>query len=135
GTATITTAGLPTTTITGVPAGTSATLRWTITNGTCGSTMDDIVLTNFAPASTADAGSNIAQCNTSTFTMAATAPIIGTGIWTVQSGVATITNTTSPTTTITGILAGTSAVVRWTVGNGGVCPTNFEDITLTNDAP
>ncbi len=73
GAASITSTGLPNTTVT-VAAGNTATLRWTITNAPCGPTFDDIILTNYAPASASVAGSNINQCNTSTFTMAATAP-------------------------------------------------------------
>ena len=134
GAATITSLNSPTTTITGVPVGTSATLRWTITNGTCGSTQDDVVLTNLAPVSTADAGSNITQCSNGTFIMAATAPTIGTGLWTV-TGAATITNPTSPTTTVTGVAAGGSVVMHWTITNGASCPTSVADITLTNELP
>lgn len=44
GTATITTPSSPTTTVTGIPIGTSATLRWTITSGSC-TTNDDVSLT------------------------------------------------------------------------------------------
>lgn len=46
GTATITTPSSPTTTVTGIPLGTSATLRWTVTSGSC-STNDDVLLTKF----------------------------------------------------------------------------------------
>ena len=45
GTATITSNTLRNSGVTGVPVGTSATLRWTITNGAC-ITTDDVVLTN-----------------------------------------------------------------------------------------
>ncbi|MFD0984270.1 T9SS sorting signal type C domain-containing protein, partial [Flavobacterium myungsuense] len=46
GTAIITSANSTTSTITGVPFDTSATLRWTITNSPCSPTQDDIVVTN-----------------------------------------------------------------------------------------
>jgi len=46
GTASITSANSATSTITGVPLGTSATLRWTITNSPCSPTQDDIIVTN-----------------------------------------------------------------------------------------
>ncbi len=132
---TITTPGSNVSTITGLTAGNSVTLRWTITNGVCASTQDDVVLTNQATPSIADAGlASITQCNTSTFTMNATAPIVGSGTWTVFAGTATIINATLETTTITGIAAGTSATLRWTVGNG-LCATTFDDIVLTNSSP
>src|SRR5690606_26913686 len=83
---------------------------------------------------TADAGApSIEQCNNGTFAMAANTPTVGTGTWTVQSGTATITNPTSPTTTITGITAGTSATLRWTIDNG-VCAETVDDIVLPIDA-
>jgi hypothetical protein len=44
GTATITTPSSRTTTVTGIPVGTSATLRWTVVSGSC-TTTDDVVLT------------------------------------------------------------------------------------------
>jgi len=133
GTGTVTTPSSPTSTITGVTA--TTVVRWTISNGVCGSTFDEVSLTNEATPSTADAGvALIDQCNTSTFTMNATVPLVGSGVWTVQSGSAVITNNTSATTTITGVAAGTSATLRWTVGNG-TCPTTFDDIILTNTAP
>jgi hypothetical protein len=43
GTATINNVASPTTTVTGIPVGTSATLRWTVTSGSC-TTFDDVVL-------------------------------------------------------------------------------------------
>jgi len=45
GTATITTASSPTSGITGLVVGTSATLRWTVTNAPCTSAFDDVVVT------------------------------------------------------------------------------------------
>ncbi|MTK53028.1 hypothetical protein, partial [Paludibacter sp.] len=46
GTATITTPSSPTSTVTGIPSGSSATLRWTISNGTCTPSSDEVVLIN-----------------------------------------------------------------------------------------
>lgn len=44
GTATITAPNSPTSTVTGLTIGSSATLRWTIDNGRCGSTSDDVII-------------------------------------------------------------------------------------------
>ena len=131
GTATITNPASTNTTVTGVPAGTTATLRWTITNVT--STFDELDLTNDAPATVSNAGTNITQPSSGDFTMAANSPGGGeTGLWTFVSGTAgTITNNTSPTTTITGIPSGDSAVYRWTITNG-TC-TSSSDVTITFD--
>ena len=61
------------------------------------------------------AGSDISQCATSSFTMAATSPSFGTGAWSVTSGSANITSSSSNTSGVTGVSAGTSATLRWTV--------------------
>ncbi len=45
GTASITTPSSPTSTVTGLALGTSATLRWTISNGSCVSSFDDVIIT------------------------------------------------------------------------------------------
>src|SRR5690606_40396180 len=72
---------------------------------------------------TADAGPvEIEQCDNSTFVMSANTPVVGTGMWTVVSGTANITNPTSPPTTITGAPAGTTATLPSTNSNGGRTP-------------
>ncbi|MFN3754585.1 GEVED domain-containing protein [Flavobacterium sp.] len=45
GTATITTPNSPTSGVTGLALGTSATLRWTISNGSCDNSFDDVIIT------------------------------------------------------------------------------------------
>jgi hypothetical protein len=66
----------------GVAAGTSATPMDHY--GTCTSS-SDVILTNNAPT-TAIAGSNQSQCNTSSFIPFLNAPTIGTGSWSVVGG-------------------------------------------------
>lgn len=46
GTATITSPNSPTSGVTGLVVGGSATLRWTISNGHCGSTFDDVIISS-----------------------------------------------------------------------------------------
>lgn len=46
GTATITSPNSPTSGLTGIIPGTPATLRWTITNGNCGTTTDDVIISS-----------------------------------------------------------------------------------------
>ena len=125
-------AASPTTTFNGV-AGTAYVLRWTIGNGVCANSYDEVTVRFDQIPSAADAGPDISQCNTGTFTMAATNPAIGTGTWTLQSGTATITNPASHNTTVTGVPVGTSATLRWTVSNG-LCAVNTDDVTITNHA-
>jgi uncharacterized repeat protein (TIGR01451 family) len=130
-----------TTSVSGLAAGTSVTLRWTVTNGTCSSS-DDVVLTNHAPV-TANAGVDQLKCNTSSFIMIATAPPSpASGLWTIVGATngTTITTPTSATSGITGLTAGNSVVLRWTVSNGtcssedDVIMTNNEDVTANAGA-
>ncbi|GAA3583320.1 hypothetical protein GCM10022395_34400 [Snuella lapsa] len=56
-------------------------------------------------------------------------------MWTVESGTATITDNTSATTTVTGVPAGTTATLRWTLTNvaNSNC-TDYDEVDLTNNA-
>ena len=130
GSATITTPSSPTTTITGVPVGTSATVRWTVTNVNC-SNYDDVTVTNATLAAVSDQP-NQTLCNTSSFTMTQSTPSLGSGSWSLIGGSANITSPNSPTTTVTGVAVGTSATVRWTVTSGSC--TSSDDVIVSNTA-
>ena len=90
----------PTTTFNG-NAGETYVLRWTIANGVCASSTDDVTIRFDQTPSAAVAGSDIEQCANGTFTLNATSPVIGTGVWSVVSGTATITNVNSFHTSLT----------------------------------
>src|SRR5690606_35690903 len=131
----ITNPSSPTTTVTGVPAGESATLRWTISNGTCADSFDEIILTNHAPPSTANAGLDQENCNDGNFILNANTPVSGTGTWTVISGgpSVTVVDPSDPDSDVTGVPAGVTAVLRWTISNG-TCADSFDEVELTNYA-
>ncbi|MBL4643906.1 MAG: hypothetical protein JKY44_09985, partial [Flavobacteriaceae bacterium] len=132
GTATITSLNSATTTATAVPVGTTATLRWTMSDGNpAANTTNDIILTN----SNSVAGTNIDQTGNSSFTLAGNTPLSGfTGSWSFvgASGSAAITTASSPTSGITGVSSGTSVTLRWTVTNGTCSST--DDVVLTNNS-
>lgn len=83
------------------------------------------------PGSTANAGTDIYQCNNSTFTLAATPPSVGSGSWSVLSGTGTVTAPTSPTSTVTGVPAGSIVSLRWTITSSG-CPVNDTVVIVNN---
>ncbi|MFN8316688.1 MAG: T9SS type A sorting domain-containing protein [Chitinophagales bacterium] len=62
GSATITTPSANNSGVTGVTLGTSATLRWTISNGVCTASTDDVVLTNANAASVPTSGGDQEAC-------------------------------------------------------------------------
>ncbi|MES2837338.1 MAG: gliding motility-associated C-terminal domain-containing protein [Bacteroidota bacterium] len=132
GTATVTTPSLRTSGVTGI-AGPSVVFRWTVSNGICTPTTDDMTLTVSPVPTTANAGTDQTICGTTT-TLAGNTAVIGTGTWSVVSGTATITSANSPTSTLTGI-AGASVVMRWTIANAP-CTSSTDDVTITiNPAP
>lgn len=86
---------------------------------------------NGQPLLAANAGTNISQTS-STFTMAATIPSVGTSAWSLVSGMGAITDPLSANTTVTGVTQGTT-VLRWTVSLGSC--SQSADVTLTVLAP
>ncbi|HEX8999155.1 MAG TPA: choice-of-anchor Q domain-containing protein, partial [Blastocatellia bacterium] len=125
---TITTPSSPTSGFTGV-AGTTYTLRWTISNAPCTASTDDVVITLTANPTTANAGPDQTLCATSA-TLAANTPAVGTGAWSLVSGAGgTVTTPSSPTSAFTGV-AGTTYTLRWTVSNSP-CTASTDDVVIT----
>jgi len=124
GAATFANANSATTSVSGLPIGTTV-LRWTVNNGPCGSTSDEVSISRFDPNNpVADAGPDLSLCvpvAPNLVTMAASNVIApATGVWTIVSGGGTITNPNSPTTQISGMPFGINEF-RWSVSNGP-CP-------------
>jgi gliding motility-associated-like protein len=133
GTGTITALHSPNTTVTGLSVGPNR-FRWTINNGPCPSTQDEVVITIYSNIqSVANAGPDIAICSpTSMVTMNANAVAApATGSWSVVSGTGTITSPNSRNTTITGLPVGVH-VFRWSISNGPCTPAiTTDDVTVT----
>ena len=107
GSGSITNTALFNTGITGVTVGTNGVFKWTITNGVCTSESTVTLTNNVGTLTVSAAGSDIDQCDTSTFTTAGnTAGAGNTGTWTKISGSGVIVSLNSPTSSITGIAAG-----------------------------
>lgn len=106
---------------------------WTVTtlnlNGCI--SQDSVVVTIYDLPSTANAGPDQTIPQFSPVNMNAITPTVGTGEWTQISGPSIVgfTDETSPTTAITGTIAGTY-VLRWTVSNGN-CAVSSDTITIT----
>ncbi len=70
-----------------------------------------------------------ATCGLTTVTLAANAPVIGTGSWSIIGGAGgSITAVNSPTSTFTGV-AGTTYVLRWTISNAP-CTPSTDDVNI-----
>src|SRR5690606_25191487 len=94
-------------------------LAWTISNGVCPSTSDEVQIKFDQPPTPAIAGPDQNLCTT-TAVLAANSPAVGTGAWSVISGSGgSFDSDTDPTTNFHGT-SGTTYVLRWTTTNG-VC--------------
>jgi gliding motility-associated-like protein len=109
----------PTGAVTGLPVGTN-TYTWTINNGACGSSTDQVTLLVYGPGQTnANAGADQELCSNNP-----TAVLVGnslvnpaTGMWNIVSGGGVITTPNASSTTLTAIPVGIT-VLTWTVDNG-----------------
>jgi gliding motility-associated-like protein len=128
GSGTITTPSSPTSGVTGLGVGANV-FTWTISNPPCTPSASTVTITGVAAPTTANAGPTQSGCTTSV-TMAGNTPTVGTGTWTLVSGSGTITTPSSPTTTITGIGAGTS-VFMWTISNPP-CTPSTDTVSIIN---
>jgi hypothetical protein len=111
----------------------SITLTLTTSGGACGTTTATKSITVDASPTTALAGSDQANCNNSSFTLAGNTPTVGTGAWSLVSGTATITSPSANNSGVTGVTLGTSATLRWTISNGS-CTASTDDVVISNNA-
>ncbi len=103
-------------------------LRFTVTNGTCTPSSDDITIDS-RTISAAVTGSDHIQCQTD-YTLTAQVPQNGIGQWSVLSGTSQIAAPFNPTTTVTNLNNGMN-VYRWTVTNAPCAP-QFKDLAVLN---
>lgn len=128
GTASSSNFSTPFATLTSVGAGTNIFL-WTVTNGVCPPATSSLTIVRDLPPS-ALAGTDQTLCS-SNATLNATAPAVGSGMWTLISGTAAIASFTDPVSTVTGLGTGTTALL-WTVNNGS-CPSATAIVNLIQD--
>ncbi len=109
-------------------------LTWTINNGSCGTTTDQVRIRVFSAANpVADAGPDKELCSPANATTMAGSSLIypATGTWTLVSGSGTITNPALPNTGIIGLGIGVN-VFRWSVSNGPCASGNTtDDVAIT----
>ncbi len=109
----------PSSIVTGLTEG-ETVLEWTIDNGPCGVTQDQMSLLVYDNDQlTANAGSDQSLClpvNTATMS-GSTYTFPGSGSWTLVSGAGTITDPTLANTSVTDLAIGEN-VFLWTVNNG-----------------
>ena len=127
---TITTPSSETSTVTGMISGVYV-FRWTISNGSCASSTDDVQISIYSLPTTANAGSDQSLCNVTSTSFTANTPTVGVGSWSFVSGpnVPSITAASNPSSNITGMVSGVY-IFRWTISNG-TCSNSFDDVQIT----
>ncbi len=91
--------------------------------------VDPTPVTTYTPPTTADAGSDQSLCGATQATLAANTPTIGTGQWSIVSGLGgSVVSPTVPNSLFNGI-NGNSYTLRWTITNGGC--TSTDDVNIS----
>jgi hypothetical protein len=132
-----TNASNPTTQFTGL-AGENYTLAWTISTVHCGSSVDQMQVTFNLDPTIANAGpdqTGTATCGTTSANMAANTAVVGTGAWSVVSGIGgSFDNASNPTAIFSGN-AGEAYTLAWTITTAICGATSDEVIVTFNEYP
>jgi gliding motility-associated-like protein len=132
GAARITSPSQPATTVTNLSTG-QYIFRWTVSNGVCPSTTDDVLLKISSPPSKANAGNDLTFCNNvpGSVNLSGVRPTSGKGQWVQVSGPIElhITNDTLPSSGVYGYISG-NYVLRWVVTGGPSCPVSSDEMNL-----
>ncbi|MDP3557996.1 MAG: hypothetical protein Q8T03_11545, partial [Bacteroidota bacterium] len=131
GTATISNPTLATTIVTGIAVGVNV-FQWTISSGACApSTSTMQVMVDQMPSVSVAGSSQTVCANTSSVTLNGNIPAVGTGSWTLITGLGSITTPTLQNTTVTG-LGVPSNNFQWAITNGS-CPASTSTVTIFVD--
>ncbi|WP_443937396.1 PKD domain-containing protein [Pedobacter sp. MW01-1-1] len=108
-------------TVSGMVAGNSYTFRYTLTANVCGTPSDDVVVSVSGSPSVAQAGpdQNLCTDNGTSVTLAATAAVSGTGVWTIETqpsgAAATFVDASNPATLVNNLTVSGTYLFKWTV--------------------
>jgi gliding motility-associated-like protein len=120
----------PFTAITALGLG-SNVFRWTVDNGVCGNTSDDVLIAVFdhtVPAADAGADQKFCQDVTSTFMEAVPATSTATGIWARIAGAGNIADASDAQSEVTSLQLGNNWFT-WTITNGP-CPSSVDSVLI-----
>jgi hypothetical protein len=91
--------------------------------------VDPTPVTTYTPPTTAAAGPDQSLCGATQATLAANTPTVGTGLWSIVSGLGgTVQQPTNPSSLFDGI-NGNNYTLRWTITNGGC--TSSDDVNIS----
>ncbi|TAG86741.1 MAG: PKD domain-containing protein, partial [Bacteroidetes bacterium] len=123
----------PTASITGLVAGVTTTLQWTVTSGAgvgaCPPNVSTVNVTRLSATATSNAGADQTLCAVAT-ALQGSNPGAGTGTWSVIAGSGTFANANDRFTTVTNLGIGTNTF-RWTVVDA--CGTTTDDVNIIRE--
>lgn len=131
GAATLATPSQPSTLLTGLVPGVKI-LRYSITNAPCPSSFQEITLNATNSLPTADAGLDMAICD-SAVGLTGNAVGTGQGTWTVVSGAGTFSNASSPISSVSGLAPGVN-MLKWSISKAG-CNTSEDFVNIIRQLP
>jgi gliding motility-associated-like protein len=105
---------------------------WTISSGVCPSSSDTVDVSVSLLPSSAVACPDINECVNTAIDLTASAPAVGSGLWTSVSGNATIVSPAATQTSVANTTPGQHVFV-WTVSNGA-CPASSDTVYAFLDA-
>lgn len=112
--------------------GSTYVLQWSISNGAC-SASDQMTVTFNPNPTVADAGLDqldAATCGLTSVNLSANTPSVGSGSWSIVSGVGgSFSNSFSETSTFNGV-SGNSYTLRWTIASSP-CTSSTDDVDIT----
>jgi len=117
---------------------TTTQYRAVVQSGSCAPAFSTItIITVNQGAVVADAGTDQFLCNATSTLLSGNDPLTNTGAWTILSGPAgaTFTDATKFNTTITGLIAGGTYILRWTITGLAPCAPTIDDVVITNYQP
>lgn len=126
GSATIVSPNAVTTNVTNLSPGTSV-LQWTITNGVCPASSDQLTIQVDAMPDAANAGVDHLVCETND-TLSANIPVTGTGNWFTIGTTAVLGNPNDAASTVSNLVNG-SNFFEWVITNG-VCPSSHDTMEV-----
>jgi gliding motility-associated-like protein len=118
--------------VTGLEFGANV-FTWIITNGVCNTT-DDVTIFSDRQPSAANAGTDQFLCDTDPVNLNADLPDnMGGGIWNIVTGAGTLSDSSNPTATISGLAHDTNLVAWRVYSRYGACPVTYDTVKIVAD--
>jgi gliding motility-associated-like protein len=131
GSGSIASSGTSSTSVSGLAAGTNI-LSWTVSNGVCPASVDQLTIEVHSLPTTAAAGIDLSVCVTSgMINLSGNSPAVGTGSWSTSSPLLILTPT-SNNSSVNSFTPG-DHTFTWTISNG-VCPPSSDEMILHIDS-